>query len=86
MSDFDNTNRGSIWPNKKKESDKHPDFTGEVNVEGREFWVSAWKKKPGAKEGSPSLTFAVKMKEPKKGQKPQKQQEPDFVDSEDIPF
>ena len=59
MADFDNTNRGSIWKNERKETDKHPDFTGSINVEGKEFWLSAWKRKPVAKENSPALTFGV---------------------------
>ena len=29
---FDETNRGAIWKNEKKETDKHPDFTGSINV------------------------------------------------------
>lgn len=64
---FDETNRGSIWPNRKKEKDTHPDFTGQINVDGKDYWVSAWKKKPDARENAPSLTFSVK---PKDGQVP----------------
>ena len=60
---MDNTNRGAIWPNKDKETDNHPDFKGQINVEGKEFWVSAWKKKADAKPGSPSLSFSIKPKE-----------------------
>jgi len=26
--EYDNTNRGSIWKNDKKETENHPDFTG----------------------------------------------------------
>jgi hypothetical protein len=46
MDNYDNTNRGSIWMNDKKETVNHPDFTGSLNVEGKEYWVSAWKRKP----------------------------------------
>ena len=31
---YDNTNSGAIFKNKYKESDKHPDLTGPLNVEG----------------------------------------------------
>lgn len=60
---YDNTNRGSIWKNDRKETENHPDFTGTLNVDGQEFWVSAWKRKEGAAAKAPALTFTVKPKE-----------------------
>lgn len=65
MAEYSNENRGSIWPNSKKETEKHPDFTGTLNVEGVEYWVSAWKRKPTDDPKRPSLTFAIKPKEVK---------------------
>jgi len=61
--EYDNTNRGSIWKNDKKETDKHPDFTGSLNVDGVEYWVSAWKRKEGAAAKAPALSFSIKPKE-----------------------
>ena len=63
MSDYDNTNRGSIWKNDRKEKDTHPDFTGSLNVDGVEYWVSAWKRKPDASPKAPALSFSVKPKD-----------------------
>lgn len=63
MADFDNTNRGSIWKNEKKDKDTHPDFTGSLNVGGVEYWVSAWKRKDGASAKAPALSFSVKPKD-----------------------
>jgi hypothetical protein len=60
---YDNTNRGQVWPNSKKEKETHPDFTGTVDVEGVEYWVSAWKRKPDANPKAPSLSFSIKKKE-----------------------
>jgi hypothetical protein len=61
---FDNTNRGSIWPNKKKRPDKQDaDFTGSINVNGVEYWLNAWKRKEGASPDSPSLSFTVRPKD-----------------------
>ncbi len=61
---YDNTNRGSIWKNEKKEKDTHPDFTGTyVDADGVENWVSAWKRKEGASPKAPALTFSLKPKE-----------------------
>jgi len=65
--DFDDRNRGQIWKNEKKSTDKHPDFTGRLNVDGKEYWVSAWKRKEGASARAPALSFSVK---PKDGQEP----------------
>jgi hypothetical protein len=61
--EYDNTNRGSIWKNDKKETDNHPDFTGSLNVDGTEYWVSAWKRKPDASDKAPALSFSVKPKD-----------------------
>jgi hypothetical protein len=63
MADYDNTNRGSIWKNDKKEKDTHPDFTGSLNVGGTEYWVSAWKRKEGASAKAPALSFQIKPKD-----------------------
>lgn len=63
MSDYDNTNRGSIWKNDKQTTPNHPDFTGSINVEGKEFWVSAWKRKADANPKAPALSFSVQPKE-----------------------
>ena len=82
---YDNTNRGSIWKNDRKEKDTQPDFTGTANIDGREYWVSAWKRRPDGKPGSPALTFSFK---PKEQQKPQEQQPApaDNFDDSQIPF
>lgn len=63
MTEYDNTNRGSIWKNDKKVKDTDPDFTGSVNVNGVEFWVNAWKRKQDANPKAPALSFSVKPKE-----------------------
>jgi hypothetical protein len=69
---YDNTNRGSVWANKKKRPDKQDaDFTGSLNVNGVEYWVNAWKRKDGASRDAPALSFSIRAKdgegvEPKK--------------------
>lgn len=60
---YDNTDRGAIWKNDDKQSDTHPDFKGNLNVGGVEYYVSAWKRKPDAKEKAPALSFSVKRKD-----------------------
>jgi len=44
---YDNTNSGFIGKNSRKTEEKHPDITGSVNVDGREYWISGWKNAKG---------------------------------------
>lgn len=85
---YDNTNRGAIWKNDDKREDAHPDFKGSINVEGREYWVSAWKRKEGAAAKAPALSFSVKPKdEQPKSKGPAKRSTPDDDMGDDrIPF
>ena len=85
MMEYDNTNRGSIWKNEKKETEKHPDFTGSLNVEGVEYWVSAWKRKPDASVKAPALSFSIKEKDAQK-QRPVPAQTVATDFDDDIPF
>lgn len=66
----DKTNRGAIWGNARKEQESHPDFTGSMNIDGKEYWVNAWKRKPDAGPKAPALSFSVR---PKDGQPSRKQ-------------
>ena len=42
--EYDNTNRGVLFKNDRKESERHPEYKGSINVDGQEFWLSAWVK------------------------------------------
>lgn len=84
---YDNTNRGQIWGNDKKEKDTHPDFKGSINVEGVEYWLSAWKRKPDANPKAPALSFSIQRKDEQRGHKQGQQNDP-FADSpgfDDVP-
>jgi hypothetical protein len=91
MAEYDDSNRGSIWPNKKKETDKHPDFTGSQNVvcakcgQPSDYWASSWKRKPDAKPNAPSLTTVLKPKDGKPMDEPRKPDLARDMDDE-IPF
>lgn len=70
---YDNTNRGSIWKNKKKREGKQDaDFTGSLNVNGVEYWVNAWKRKEDASADAPALSFSIRPKDDQ-GQQPARQ-------------
>lgn len=87
MTEYDNTNRGAIWPNDRmREGKQDPEFTGHLNVDGVEYWFNAWKRKPDAKKGSPSLTFSVSRKDQNRAPNPQSQPEPEPDFSDDIPW
>lgn len=59
---YDNTNRGILSRNDRKEKETHADFCGSVNVEGREFWLDAWVKE--RKDGSGKFfSLSVKPKD-----------------------
>ena len=60
---YDKTNRGQIWKNERKEKDTHPDFKGDANIDGVEYWLSAWKRKPDANPKAPALSFTFKLKD-----------------------
>lgn len=64
MAEYDNTNRGVAFENDDKQSDTHPDMKGSVNVEGVEYWLSAWWKTPKS-GGEDFLSFSIKPKEEK---------------------
>lgn len=67
MPEYDNKNTGVLFKNKKKETDKHPDYTGTyTNGDGEEFWLSAWIKK--TKAGESFMTLSTK---PNEGKKPE---------------
>ena len=54
---YDNTNSGTFFINDRKEKENHPDYTGKINVEGKEYYLKGWKKV--AKSGVNFLSLAV---------------------------
>jgi uncharacterized protein (DUF736 family) len=78
---YDNTNSGAIFKNDRKESDKHPDYKGSLNVEGREYWVSSWINRD--KNGNAYMSVKVNPKD-------DRPVNPNIVESEkfeeDVPF
>jgi hypothetical protein len=36
---------GSLRRNAKKETEKHPDYKGDIMIEGVDYWLSGWVRK-----------------------------------------
>ena len=84
MAEYDNTNRGSLFKNTKKEEDRHPDYNGSINVEGTEYWLNAWIKE-SKKDGTKFFSLSVKEKQdsPRQSSAPTRKSK---VDDLDLPF
>lgn len=96
---YDNTNRGALWVNDRKQTDNHPDMNGKLNINGVEHWFSGWWKQGNKGEFlSISLGAPVEQQGQQQQRQPQRQQaqpargrgrpapQPDLDDGEPIPF
>lgn len=63
----DNTNRGVLFKNDDKKTERQPDYTGSLNVGGKEFFLDAWIKE--AKTGRKYMSVSVKEKTAKQPQR-----------------
>ena len=60
MSEYDNTNSGALFKNDKKVTEKHPDYKGNVNADGTDYWLSAWLKTD--KNGNKYMSLSLQPK------------------------
>lgn len=58
---FANSNRGALFKNDRRHKDTDPDYRGNINVDGRDFWINAWIKE--AKAGGKYISLSVRPKE-----------------------
>ena len=47
---YDNRNTGILSRNERREKDTHPEYTGKINIDGVDYWLSGWVKE--RKDGS----------------------------------
>ena len=67
MTQYDNRNSGTLFPNDRKIKASHPDYKGSMtDASGQEFWISAWVKQ-GKKGEFLSLAFEKKEDAPVAG-------------------
>ena len=85
MAEYSNENKGALFVNEKKDSEKFPDYNGSINVGGKEYWLSGWKKK-SEKTGKTFLSLSVREKQdtPRQSSEPTRKAKPEFDD--DVPF
>jgi uncharacterized protein (DUF736 family) len=78
--------QGSLFKNKRKETDNHPDYTGSVTINGVEHWLSAWIKTPKA-GGEKYMSLSIGKPKGERQERPAApQQQPDNFGDSEIPF
>jgi hypothetical protein len=74
-------NSGVLFKNDKKESEKHPDYKGNITVNGVDYWLSAW-----IKEGKGGKFMGLALS-PKDAQSSARSKSTGFDDlADDMPF
>jgi uncharacterized protein (DUF736 family) len=79
--EYDNNNRGSLFKNDRKDDAKFPDYKGSINVDGTDYWLSAWIKI--SKDGNKFMSLSVKNKNADASLQPKKKVKEDDLD---MPF
>jgi hypothetical protein len=61
MSSYDNRNRGVLFGDDKKADEGDRDYSGQLDVDGVEYWLSGWVK-TSSKTGKKFLALKAKAK------------------------
>ena len=80
--EYNNENRGALFKNERRDDEKFPHYKGSLNVEGVDFWISAWLKE--SKDGAKFMSLSIKAKDQKETKSPTERSPKDF--DEDAPF
>ena len=82
---YDNTNRGTLNKNDRKEKPTHADYRGQINISGTDYWLDAW-----IKDGPKGKFMSLSVK-PKEDRAPGKgdayeAKRPAATDDDILPF
>ncbi|MBR5584019.1 MAG: hypothetical protein IKW21_05780 [Lachnospiraceae bacterium] len=80
---YDNTNRGTLFRDENRRNDRSPEYTGTINVAGKDYRLSAWIKE--SKTGKKYFSLAISSPQLKKKEEPVQPFEADMID-EELPF
>ncbi len=83
MTQYNNDNSAVLFKNDRKEKESHPDYNGNAEVGGVEYWLNAWVKE--SKTGKKFFSLSFTPKEKKRGEAPDANAPLDSMESE-IPF
>ncbi len=77
-------NSGTLGKNQRRQKDTHPEYNGQCQIDGRDYWISAW-----VKDGRNGKFFSLSFKS-KEQQTERQPARPEPADSnpfdDDIPF
>lgn len=74
-------NSGILSRNKDKQSEKHADYKGEAEVDGVQYWLSAW-----VKEGKNGKFFSIAFKPKDTQRRAGEESQVRHDEDDDLPF
>lgn len=80
---YDNTNKGVLFRDENRRNDRSPEYTGTINILGKEYKLSAWIRE--SKAGKKFFSLAINSPQMKKKEEPAQPFEADMLD-EELPF
>jgi len=81
MKQYDNNNSGVLFKNDKEGNPKRPDYKGHGEIQGVEYWLSAWVKE--SQNGKKYMSLSFTLKDPNKDRE---YKTPKDDDSGGLPF
>jgi uncharacterized protein (DUF736 family) len=78
---YDKKNKGVLFINYKKKTEKHPDYTGEIFIGDVKMRLAGWQKKSAKREEY--LSLSVSEWQDQNQDQPKRKE---FIDDEKIPF